>query len=76
MNRPLIVPSPERDRLRALYVGKRIRLVETDDPHTVLRPGDEGVCDGVDDAGTVSVRWDNGSGLGLIFDEDKFEVLP
>ena len=37
--------------------------------------GTEGTVDFVDDMGTVFVRWDNGSHLGLIPDEDDFEIL-
>ena len=37
----------------------------TNDPYTKLRQGDEGVIDFVDDTGTISVKWDSGSSLGL-----------
>jgi Domain of unknown function (DUF4314) len=50
--------------LKAL-IGKRVRLQYTNDPYTKLRQGDEGVIDFVDDTGTVSVKWDSGSSLGL-----------
>lgn len=50
--------------LRAL-IGKRVKLQYTNDPYTNLKQGDEGVIDFVDDTGTVSVKWDNGSSLGL-----------
>jgi len=52
------------DHLRAL-IGKRIQLQYTNDPYTGLRQGDEGVISFVDDTGTVSVKWDSGSSLGL-----------
>jgi hypothetical protein len=29
----------------------------------------------VDDAGTVHVRWDCGSGLGLVYGEDMYEKV-
>ena len=62
----------KRDRL----VGQRVRLVFTDDKHTTLRAGDEGVVTFIDDIGTVFVDWDNGSSLGLVEDAgDRFEVL-
>jgi hypothetical protein len=47
-------------------VGDRIRLLSTTDEYTRLRPGDEGEVTFVDSLGTVHVRWDNGSTLGLV----------
>ena len=29
----------------------------------------------IDDIGTVHVDWDNGSGLGLVYGEDKFHKI-
>jgi hypothetical protein len=46
-------------------IGKRVQLQYTNDPYTKLRQGDEGVIDFVDDTGTISVKWDGGSSLGL-----------
>lgn len=37
--------------------------------------GTLGTVQFVDDAGTIHVAWDNGSSLGLIEDEDSFEVI-
>ena len=43
------------------YDGKRIRFVEHGGPDPApLTPGDTGTVNGVDDAGTLSVRWDSG----------------
>lgn len=58
------------------YVGKRIRLIHTDDPYTELVPGDEGTIDFVDDAGTVFAKWDKGSGLGMVPGQDRFAIIP
>lgn len=55
--------------------GKRVRLVRTSDPYTQLKPGDEGTAQFADDMGTLSVRWDSGSSLGLVPGEDRWEVL-
>lgn len=46
-------------------IGKRVRLNYTNDPYTDLRQGDEGIIDYFDDNGTMFVKWDRGSGLGL-----------
>jgi len=43
-------------QVRAQYpVGARVELVQMDDPHTRLRPGDQGIVDSVDDTGTVHI---------------------
>lgn len=61
------------EMLRESSIGKRIRLISTTDPYTRLKPGDEGTIDFVDDAGTVFAKWDNGSSLGMVFQEDRWE---
>lgn len=55
--------------------GKRIRLIRCTDPYTKLAPGEEGVVTLVDDFGTVHVKWDCGSSLGLIYREDVWEEV-
>lgn len=52
-----------------------LSLIHTDDRFTRLAPGDEGVVTFVDDCGTVHAAWDNGSTLGLIYREDRYEVV-
>lgn len=37
--------------------------------------GMTGTVDCVDDIGTVHVSWDNGSGLGLVYGEDRFHKI-
>jgi len=57
--------------------GRRVRLLRTTDPHTTLRPGAEGVVLHTDDLGTVHVKWDNGSTLGIVpGGDDEFEFIP
>ena len=56
--------------------GDRVRLVATADEDTRLRPGEKGTVRFVDDRGTVLVRWDKGSQLGLIPGMDEWQVLP
>lgn len=55
--------------------GDRVRLVSTSDPYTRLRSGNEGVVSFVDSRGTVHVKWGSGSNLGLVPDEDRWEVI-
>lgn len=62
--------------LRATLVGKRVRLDYTSDPYTNLRAGDLGTVEHIDDLGTVRVKWDSGSNLGLVRDAgDRFSVV-
>lgn len=56
-------------------IGKRVRLVYTNDPYTNLKSGDEGTVNFVDDLGTVFVKWDSGSSLGLVSGHDRYEVI-
>lgn len=55
--------------------GDRIRLIHTSDPHTRLVSGDEGTVRLIDAMGTVHVKWDNGSSLGLVPREDSWVVI-
>lgn len=69
----MFLPSKEIvERLRAEYPeGTRVELVRMNDDYTKLRPGDKGTVRYVDDAGTIFVRWDCGSGLGVAYGEDS-----
>lgn len=58
-----------------IRVGKRVRLVHCTDPYSRNRPGLEGTVTFVDNTGTLFVRWDNGSTLGLVPGEDRWEEL-
>ena len=64
-------PSKETvERLRSQYpVGTRVELVQMDD---VQAPpiGTKGTVIGVDDTGSLLMRWDNGSGLNVVYGED------
>lgn len=54
--------------------GTRIRLIRMCD---IQAPpsGTLGTVTGVDDIGTIHMRWDNGSSLGLVPNEDDFEIV-
>lgn len=54
---------------------RRVRLISTKDEWTNLKPGDEGTVVLVDSVGTVHTDWDNGSTLGLIPNEDRWEEI-
>lgn len=64
-------PSKEIvERVRRQYpAGTRVGLVQMDD---VQAPpvGTKGTVWGVDDTASIMVRWDNGSGLHVVYGED------
>ncbi|MDD4212918.1 MAG: DUF4314 domain-containing protein [Bacilli bacterium] len=65
----------ELQKLKAKYpVGTRIELVEMDDIQAPP-PGTLGTVIGVDDIGSLLVRWDNGSSLNLLLEIDHFRKL-
>ncbi len=58
--------------------GQRVALVCTDDPHTLLRPGDGGtVVRHHESINIVDVDWDCGSHLSMCLDAgDRIRPLP
>ena len=59
------------ERIRKEYpVGCRVRLVRMDDSQAPPI-GTEGTVRGVDDTGSLLVRWDNGSGLNVVYGEHE-----
>ena len=64
-------PSKETvDLLRSRYPkGTRVDLLRMDDPQAPPI-GTKGTVHGVDDAGSIMVAWDNGSGLNVVYGED------
>jgi Domain of unknown function (DUF4314) len=57
--------------------GDRIVLVHTGDPHTRLRPGDQGTVTRWDPAhGQLDIRWDSGSTLAMLLaDGDRVRLI-
>ncbi len=66
-------PSKEIvERIREKYpAGTRVELRAMEDQYTKLKPGDRGTVDFVDDTGTIFVKWDSGSSLGVVFGVDS-----
>ncbi len=54
--------------------GTRIKLDYMDDIQAVTA-GTKGTVDHVDDMGTIHMKWDNGSSLGICPDTDRFHVV-
>jgi len=65
------IPNKEIiESLRRQYlIGTRAELVQMDD---VQAPpiGTKGTVTGVDDIGSIMVKWDNGCGLHIVYGED------
>lgn len=64
-------PSKEIvESIRKEYpVGTRVELVRMDDAQAPPI-GTKGTIKGVDDTGSLLMRWDNGSGLNVVYGED------
>ena len=59
------------EHIRREYpAGCRVELLRMDDPQAPPI-GTCGTVIGVDDTGSVMVRWDNGSGLHVVYGEDE-----
>lgn len=55
--------------------GTKIKCISMDDPYHPVPAGTIGIVDHIDDAGTIHMKWENGSSLGLIEGQDQFEVI-
>jgi hypothetical protein len=61
--------------IKAQYpAGTRIVVYAMEDSRPIP-PGTQGTVNHVDDMATIHVDWDNGRHLGLIPDEDSFEII-
>lgn len=69
-------PSKEIvERLRRTYPkGTVVELVHMNDHHAPL-VGTHGTVMSVDDIGTIHVRWQNGSVLGVAYGEDECKIV-
>jgi hypothetical protein len=54
--------------------GMRVELIKMDDMQAPPI-GTKGTIMGVDDIGSISVRWDNGSGLSIVHGVDKCRII-
>ena len=69
-------PSRETVELvrRQYPAGTRVELVRMDD-RQAPPPGTKGTVLGVDDTGSLLMRWDNGSGLNVVYGEDIVRII-
>lgn len=54
-------------------IGKRITLIRMDDSQAP-ESGTKGIIKGVDGIGQIHVRWDNGSSLAVVPEEDEYLI--
>ena len=54
--------------------GTQVELIHMDDPYTKIPVGTLGTVTSVDDIGTIRVRWDNGSTLGIVYGQDQCRI--
>ena len=66
----------EIDSLRDRYTSGTRILLHNMEGEPRMYDGLEGTVTGVDDAGQIHIRWDNGSSLALNTECDSFEILP
>ena len=63
------------ERVKEQYPkGTRVELIQMEDPQAPPT-GTRGTVISVDDIGTIHVKWDNGSTLGVVLGEDQCRVL-
>lgn len=61
------------EKLKEIYpVGTRVKLIQMEDVQAPPK-GTLGIVYGIDDIGSILVKWDNGSTLNVIFREDIIE---
>jgi hypothetical protein len=72
----MMFPSRETvERVRRQYpAGTRVELVSMDDRYAPP-PGTKGTVLGVDDTGSLLMRWDNGSSLNVVYGEDTVRII-
>ena len=70
-----IISRQEVENLRTQYsAGTVVRLIWMDDIQAPP-PGTKGIVRYVDDIGTIHVRWETGSSLGVVYGMDKIEKV-
>ena len=71
----IVVSKAVVEKIRKEYpAGTRVELVSMDD-RQAPPPGTRGTVLGVDDIGSLLMRWDNGSGLNVLYRIDTVRKL-
>lgn len=63
--------------LRKVYVeGTKVMLDRmVDEPNKEMVPGLKGIVTGVDDGGSIHVKWENGSSLAVLYKVDACHII-
>ena len=70
-----VIDSKALEKLRKMYpIGAEVELVKMDDAQAPP-VGTMGVVEFIDDIGTIHVKWENGSSLGVVYGEDLCKVI-
>ncbi|QGH02291.1 DUF4314 domain-containing protein [Streptococcus iniae] len=71
-----MMPNRETiERLKKTYPeGTRVELVSMSDTYAPPK-GTQGTVTGVDDIGSLLVKWDNGSSLNVLYGEDVVRIV-
>lgn len=69
------IPQKEKDRLREMYPdGTRVKLIQMDDVQAPPK-GTLGTVIGIDDTGSLLMRWDSGGSLSVLYGVDEVEIV-
>lgn len=71
-------PTREQvNKIKERYpIGTVIELTaDMEDNYNPIPKGMQGEVIGIDDIGTLHMKWQNGSGLGVVIDEDSFKII-
>lgn len=64
-----------RDEIERTAIGRRVKMIRSADTYSPTTPGTLGTVTCIDGTGTVFVRWDDGSRLGMIPGYDQWDVV-
>lgn len=65
----------DKEMIKRMYpIGSIVKLINMDDPQAPP-VGTCGKIYHIDDIGQIHVKWENGSGLALIYGKDDFKIV-
>lgn len=75
-NKEKKLTNEEIKSIKEKYIaGTKIELIKMYDNTNPVPKGTKGIVDFVDDIGTIHLKWETGSSLGLIVGVDEFIIL-